>query len=989
MPPGGDPIKRQGLPMNTFGFELLRETALQEIGGTARLWRHAATGAELLSVINADENKCFGVTLRTPPPDSSGVAHILEHSVLCGSEKYPVREPFVELLKGSLQTFLNAFTFPDKTCYPVASTNLQDFYNLVDVYIDAVFHPRITEDIFRQEGWHVEAEAPDAPWTYKGVVYNEMKGAYSTPDSVLAEQSQQATFPDMVYALDSGGAPEAILGLTYENFKKFHATYYHPSNARFFFWGDDPEERRLEVLGRELSRYTSLPEAAVKASQVPLQPRRDMPRHLEIPYAAGEDEDRVLFTVNWLLCETADAETALMLEMLEHILEGLPGSPLRKALIESELGEDLTGVGLECDLRQMYYSVGLKGLAADAVPQAEMIIHETLAAMAEDGIDPEAVEAAVNSVEFDLRENNSGRFPRGLTAMIHSLSTWLYDGDPLAPLAWEAPLAAIKAKLAAGEKVFENALRTWFLNNEHRATVVLLPDHALGGTREAEEQARLDRIQATCDTEERAALTRETERLRAAQAAPDSPEALATIPGLELADLPAKNMLLPLEERRAGEMPFLLHDLDTSGVAYVNLLLPLHHVPEHLLPLVPLLGRALTEMGTQKRDFVRMGMHVAAKTGGIWASPFLATAWGSRAPLSYLAVGGKAVDDKVEDLFDILQETLLEPALMGAEDQRRRFGQMLLEAKARLEHGLLAAGHGAVSLRLRARHTVTGWLEELMGGITHLQAVRTLAQRVEDQWESVLADLRALYGLILQPQGAIFDCTASAATGTRVEALARQLGAALPRTTALDAPVSWACPVMPAAEAFIAPARINFVGKGANLHALGYKYHGSAQVILRHLRMGYLWERVRVQGGAYGAFCSLDRMSGAFVQASYRDPSVERTLEVYDGTADYLRAFRPDQRELTRAIVGAIGELDTHLLPDAKGAASLTRHLCGDTVELRQEMRDAILSTTERHFHDFAAVMAEAARVGDICVLGGSAAESAATAKGWSVQKML
>ena len=337
----------------------------------------------------------------------------------------------------------------------VASANLQDFYNLIDVYIDAVFHPRISEDIFRQEGWHVEAEDTKGPWTYKGVVYNEMKGAYSSPDSVLAEQSQQAIFPDMLYSLDSGGNPEVIPDLTYEAFRDFHSRYYHPSNARFFFWGDDPEEKRLEIVAEALQGYT----ARAVDSAVPLQPRRDTPRQVEVPYAATDGQKTALFTVNWLLGERGDVHQALLMEMLEHILEGLPGSPLRKALISSGLGEDTTGCGLETDLRQMYYSTGLKGVDPRKVQDAEMLIFETLADLAEDGIDPAAVEAAVNSVEFSYRENNSGRFPRGLSAMIQALSTWLYDGDPLAPLAWEGPLAEIKARLAAGEKVFENAIR--------------------------------------------------------------------------------------------------------------------------------------------------------------------------------------------------------------------------------------------------------------------------------------------------------------------------------------------------------------------------------------------------------------------------------------------------------------------------------------------------------------------------------------------------
>lgn len=366
------------------------------------------SGASLLSCCNKDENKVFGVSFRTPPEDSSGVAHILEHSVLNGSKKYPSKEPFVELLKGSLQTFLNAFTYPDKTCYPVASTNLQDFYNLVDVYLDAVFHPLITRATFEQEGWHIDAESPDAPLTYKGVVYNEMKGVYSSPDSILAEQAQQSLFPDTTYGLDSGGRPDAIPGLTYEQFKAFHASFYHPANGRFFFWGDDPEERRLELLNEVLKDF----ERIQVNSEVRLQPKFKNPHHIEVPYAVGEEENgepgKYMLTMNWKLPETTGVEENFALQMLDHILIGLPGSPLRRALIESGLGEDITGHGLENELREMFFSIGLRGVNGENIQDVEVLIMDTLCAIYEDGVLPEAVEAAVNSVEFALREKIPG-----------------------------------------------------------------------------------------------------------------------------------------------------------------------------------------------------------------------------------------------------------------------------------------------------------------------------------------------------------------------------------------------------------------------------------------------------------------------------------------------------------------------------------------------------------------------------------------------------
>ncbi len=970
--------------MQLHGFTLLTERSLRELGGTARLWKHDATGAQLLSVCNSDENKCFGVSFRTPPADSTGVAHILEHSVLCGSDKYPVKEPFVELLKGSLQTFLNAFTFPDKTCYPVASCNLRDFYNLIDVYIDAVFHPRISEDIFRQEGWHVEAETPNGPWSYKGVVYNEMKGAYSSPDSVLAEQSQQALFPDTLYSLDSGGNPERIPDLTYEAFHEFHSRYYHPSNARFFFWGDDPEDERLRLTAEALRGYSARP----VDSAVPLQARLDTPRQIEVPYAAARDEKRALFTVNWLLGERGDVRRALLMEMLEHILEGLPGSPLRKALIASGLGEDVTGCGLETDLRQMYYSTGLKGVAPGDVQKAELLIFDTLAQLAEEGIPREAVEAALNTVEFSYRENNSGRFPRGLAAMVQALSTWLYDGDPLAPLAWEEPLNELKARVAAGEPVFEQAIRECFLNNNHRATVILLPDAALGAARDAAEQARADKVQAGCDAAARAALVADTARLRAAQTAPDSPEALATIPALGLADLPRENAVIPREVEE-GPQTVLTHELPTRGIAYATLLLPLDNVPDALVPLLPLFARTLTETGTARRDFTALGAALAAKTGGLAADPLLGTTYGSRTPFAWLGVSGKAVYDKLPDLMALTREILLEPQ-RDADVLTERLRQMLLEDKARLEHGLQAAGHATVSARLRARFNGADALAERTTGLSYLTSVRGLLTRLEQDAPSVLADLETLRAAIVAGPGVVFDCTAEADGLTRATGLARQLLADLPAARPNAAAGPDATPLsLPAGEALIAPAQINYVGKAANLYDLGYAYHGSAAVILRYLRMGYLWEHVRVRGGAYGAFCTLDRLGGTLICASYRDPNVDETLASFDGMADFLRAFNPDRAQLTQAIVGAVGDLDAYLLPDAKGARSLARWLSRDAEEQRARMREEILGTTEKHFRDFAEVLTDAARAGAVCVLGGPKAEAAAAAHGWTTRRVM
>ncbi len=965
--------------MQKHGFTLVRDERLVETSGPVRLWRHEATGAEVLSVVNADENKCFGVSFRTPPADSTGVPHILEHSVLCGSEKYPVKEPFVELLKGSLQTFLNAFTFPDKTCYPVASTNLRDFYNLIDVYLDAVFFPLIPETVFQQEGHHVETEGPDAPLSFKGVVYNEMKGVYSSPDSVLAEQSQQAVFPDMTYGLDSGGNPACIPDLTYAAFKDFHTRLYHPSNARFFFWGDDPEEARLELLAPYLERFSRRD----VRSAVPLQPRLPGPRCVEVPFAAPEGEARGHVTVNWLLCESSDIEELFCLEMLEHILQGLPGSPLRRALIESGLGEDLAG-GLETELRQAFYSVGLRSIVPGTAGEVETLILDTLRDLADKGVPELAVEAALNSLEFDLRENNTGSFPRGLSAMLRSLTTWLHDGDPLAPLAWQKPLEAVKARLERREKVFETLIRRRFLDNPHRVRVTLVPDPELAARREAAEAARLERLAASLTPAGREELAAQTRRLIEIQQTPDSPEALATIPSLTTADLPRENTRIPSRADRAGKLETWNHDLDTSGILYATLALPLDGVPLDLMPLVPLFARSLTEMGTSRHDFAELGALTASRTGGIEAAPLFLSRRADRAPIARLLVSGKATADKLPDFFELLSEILLETRF----DDPERFMQMVLEERARCEQSLIPGGHAVVSTRLCAAHSAAGRLNELTGGVTYLERLRGLEERLRTDPEAVRTDLETLRRLVMRRSGTVLDLTADAATLGRAAATAADLGEALPDVGIPDADRIFA-PLPEGDEALLVPAQVNYVGKGANLYDLGWKEHGSAHVVARRLRMAWLWDQVRVQGGAYGAFCSLDRITGGLTQVSYRDPNVEKTLAAYDAGAAWLRDAHLSDRELDLAVVGAIGDLDAYKLPDAKGRTALLRRLIGDDEAGLQQLREEMLGTSRKDFARFADALDEAARAGRVCVLGGPAAEAAAENHGWKVTRLL
>jgi presequence protease len=964
----------------THGFELLREQKLSEINSTAQYFRHAATGAELVSLLNTDENKVFGVSFGTPPSDSTGVAHILEHSVLCGSRKYPIKEPFVELLKSSLNTFLNAMTFPDKTCYPVASQNLQDFYNLVDVYLDAVFHPRLTPQIFQQEGWHYELDTSDAPLAYKGVVFNEMKGNYSSPDGMLREWSQQSLYPDITYGLDSGGDPKRIPDLTYAQLKAFHARHYHPSNAKAFFYGDDDPEERLRLLDNYFREFERIDVDA----QVRLQPRFSAPKRLARTYAAGAPEEaeagaatpkESMISVNWMIDEITDIETALGFDILEHILIGNAAAPLYKALIDSGLGEGLAGGGLDDGLRQPMFSIGLKGIDPADAGKVETLIADTLDGLAGGGIDPLTVEASLNTVEFHLRENNTGSFPRGIAFMLRALRSWLHGRDPLTPLAFAAPLSAVKARVAGGERYFENLLRKHFIDNPHRTVVVLTPDREQAKREAKEEQAHLASVRAGMTAADIKAVVAETRALKELQERPDSPEALATIPTLKLSDLPRENKTIPIEVTSLRDTPVLYHNLPTSGIVYLDVGFDLHTLPAELLPYVPLFSRALVETGVGGDDFVRLAQRIGRSTGGIRPMRWTSTKVDGTGATAWLTLRAKALPDQTSEMLAIMLD-ILEHARL---DNRERFEQLVLEEKAALESRIVPAGSSYVDRRLRASYHEADWADEQMGGVSYLFFLRKLADDVTSNWDGVHAALERIRSRLVNRSIMVCNVTAEGAEWERLKPQLADFLGALPLAAAAAAP--WQIADFPRGEGLVMPTQVNYVGKGASLYREGIKPSGAHLVARAWLRTSWLWDKVRVQGGAYGGQCMFNRYSGDFTFVSYRDPNLLATLDIYDRTADFLRTADLGEAELNRNIIGTIGEVDTYRLPDAKGFASMQRHLIGDSDAARQQMREEILSTTAADIRKFGDAVAEVAAKGRIAVIGSEQAIEAANAE--------
>ena len=959
----------------THGFTLLDEREIPEINSLARRYRHARTGAELLSLINDDTNKCFGVSFFTPPADSTGLPHILEHCVLNGSRKYPVKEPFVELLKSSLKTFLNAFTGSDMTVYPVASQNHQDFYHLVDVYLDAVFFPNISERTLAQEGWHY-APADGGAFQFGGVVYNEMKGAYSSPGSLIGRYVQRSLFPDTIYQHDAGGDPAVIPQLTYAQFRAFHERHYHPANAQFYFYGDDDAEERLRLLDEFLADITR--EARPLAREIAPQPPFAAPTRQQQRYdgAPGSGYARL----SWALPALADdeaARAALNFAILAHILTGSAASPLRVALLESGLGEDLSGGSVDMHARQLSYSVGMKGVKDEDADKVAPLILSTLRRLADEGIDEKTVAASLNTVEFELREANTGGFPRGLAHFLAALSRWNYGGDPMTPLAFAAPLAEIQQQ-AAQPGYFEGHIRRWLLDNRHRSEVIMLPDAAVREELAAAEAGRLAAATAAMAESEKEAARERARELRRWQETPDTAEALATIPTLQRADLETRNREIPGEALDWPGARVLLHELPTNGIAYIDLAFDLRRLPAADLPWVSLLSRAMLGMDTAREDYVRLSQRIGQYTGGVSIQPYTARRLDDGQPAAWLIVRGKARPQRIGELCQIFRDILLTTRF----EDRERFRQLLLEQKGGKEASLIPAGHQVIHSRLKAQYSAADWAGEQLSGLEYLFALQELSERLDEAWPAVVERLQGVRERLLGGgAGFLLNVTTDAADWPALAGPLREFAESLPARA--DEQHDWRPALGARDEGLTLPAQVNYVGKAANLYALGHTLRGADLVALHLLRMGYLWEEVRVKGGAYGGFCAFDRHSGTLTYLSYRDPHIERTLAAYDAAAAHLRALPLDDAEVTRYVIGVIGQMDAYQLPDAQGYTALTRALTGDEAEARQQLRDEALAATAEQVRGFATVLEQARDAGSVVILGAEAAIANANEGEW------
>lgn len=973
-------------------FELISTDVVQEFGAYCTLYRHKQSGAELLSVSTDDDNKCFGITFRTPPTDSTGVPHILEHSVLCGSRKYKTKDPFVQLLQGSLQTFLNAFTYPDRTCYVVASQNTKDFYNLINVYADAVFHPRATNDpmVHAQEGWHLELEKMDEPLTYKGVVYNEMKGVYSSPDSLLQRDAQQSIFPDNTYGVDSGGNPVNIPDLSFEQFSDFHKKFYHPGNSRIFFAGDDDVAKRLEIMDEYLKDFGPSPESK-PASTIQWQKKTfDAPKKIRNPYPAGNDQPEThMIMVNWLVNDRPLTPVEeITVTALDHLLMGTSSSILYKTLMESGLGESITGGGLMSELLQGMFSVGLKGVKPEDVDKVEELVISTLQKVVDEGFTDDAIASSMNTIEFDMREFNTGSFPKGLSLMLGSMKEWIYDRSPTDALRFEEPLAELKKSIAeSGSKVFQDMAREFLLENSHRSTLEMYPSKTLEEEQLLDEKNRLAKVKESLSEEELQNIIDKTAELKKLQASEDSPEARATIPSLELSDLKREVTEYPIavsENEANSGVTVVRHELgSTSGIAYANLAVDVSGVALEDVPLLPLFTRIMLETGAGEYDSVALSRRIGTHTGGVSVSALIAgvnpegkdegVVTTGEHFVSKILLTGKATSDKTDEMFSIFDLVLRDANL----DAKAKIIEILKQAKSEKESTVQGSGHATSNARIRSRYNVIGYINEKMSGVSSLDTVKGLLDQAENDFPALLARLENIRNTILEKStcrdGMILDLTGDAAVFEKIQPSVENFLSNLPGDANAGKLPNFYSEVHPwvepikeemannapiADEGFVVPTQVSYVGKGGRLYDIGESISGSTAVVSRFLGTGYMWDNIRVIGGAYGGFCQFNPRDGVFSFLSYRDPNLAGSIDVYDNAADALLASAEDMENdpdaLTTAIIGAIADMDGALSPDQKGSVQFKRWLARESPEQRQKYRDEVLNTTPADFKVFA-----------------------------------
>ena len=955
-------------PNHLNAYEVLKEEELQDIHSKGWLLRHKKTGARVMLIENSDENKVFNIAFRTPPKNSTGVAHILEHSVLCGSREFPLKDPFVELVKGSLNTFLNAMTYPDKTCYPVASCNDRDFQNLMHVYLDAVFYPNIykKEEIFRQEGWNYHLEKKEGPLKYNGVVYNEMKGAFSSPDDVLEREIMNSLFPDTTYGCESGGDPVNIPDLSYEEFLDFHRQYYHPSNSFIYLYGNMDMEEKLEFLD---SHYLSAFDFLVIDSEIRDQEAFAQVKDIQKSYPVSEDEgeeDNTYLSYNMVVGEAADINLSLAFEVLDYALLSAPGAPLKQALLDAKIGKDIYG-SFEDGIKQTYFSIVAKGANLNQKEEFIKVIRDTLTKIAEEGIDKKAVTAGINYYEFRFREADFSSYPKGLMYGLDILSSWLYDDTkPFCEVQLLEGFEFLKKALEEG--YFEELIRKYLLDNTHGAILSLVPEKGLAAKRDKELEEKLENYRKSLSDEELTRMVEKTKALEAYQEAEEAPEALTCIPMLSREDIKKEITGLTNEEHHVEDSLFLYHDVCTNGIGYADLLFEIHDFDVDTVHYLGLLKSVLGAVDTENYTYGELFNEVNARTGGIaYGIEVFDDAQDTDAFRAMFAVRGKALYPEMDFMFSMIREVLTTSKL----DDIKRLYEIIARVRSRAQASLASAGHSTAVLRGASYASPMAAFQDEMAGIGYYQFIEKLEKDFDSCKDEIVKNLRKVMEEVLRPENFCVSYTGERESLDVVKAQAAGIKKVLFNGQKPE-PVKQA-PCIKKNEAFKTSGQVQYVAQNGNFRKKGLEYTGALEILKVILSYDYLWINLRVKGGAYGCMSGFKRNGESFL-VSYRDPHLKRTLEVYQGVPDYIRAFEADEREMTKYIIGTISNKDVPRTPQMQGSISKTAYFSNVTEDMLQKERNQILGAQKEDIQKLAALVEAVLSDDQICVVGSETA---------------
>lgn len=955
---------------NLSAYEIIINKHIEEVNSDAYLFKHKKTGARIVVLSNDDDNKVFNIGFRTPVTDDTGVPHIIEHTVLCGSDKFPVKEPFMELVKGSLNTFLNAMTYPDKTVYPVASYNDKDFKNLMHVYMDAVFHPNIykEENIFKQEGWHYELDSKEDDITINGVVYNEMKGVFSSVDGTASRVSLQSLFPDNGYSSESGGDPDFISELTYQQYLDFHRKYYHPSNSYIYLYGDMDVEERLEWMDREyLSKYDYLQVDSEIHKQKSFQKPCFVTKDFAISDSEKEEESAVLIS-NFVIGDSLDVELNIAFQILDYAIMKIPGAPLKQVLIDAKIGKDIIG-SYEDDILQPVYSISAKYANEKDAEKLNQIIDETLEKIVANGIDKKALRAGLNSLEFSTKEADFGGFPKGLIWGLNLMSTWLYDeNDPFSSL--ETNQIFDKLRKVIDTDYFENLIKKYLLNNKHRSIVVMSPKKGLTEKNESKLAEELKKLKDSMTEEELDQLINDTKALKQYQETPSTEKELETIPLLEIEDIEKNPKPFIYQEEKLPKFTAIYNKLFTNGIGYLDIGFDFGTLPMEYVPYVGLFKYVLSFMDTD-RKYTELNTDIDMNLGGLLFSSGIYVNSKERTARYQVEVHTKAMNDKLEKAVNIINEIITKTDF--TDDKRLK--EILEETKSRLNKKIIQSGNIASRMRAVSDYSEDYYIREQTSGIAFYKFVENILNNYETCKEEVMQKLSDTVKFIFRKDNMIINFAGSRESYEKVKTYIEKLHDCMYEPTDFKPNFDgWKFEPTTKNEGFITSGQVQYVSRCGNYKEdASEPFDGSMQVLSNIMSSEYLWNNIRVLGGAYGCGCSVTR-SGDVLFSSYRDPNLKRTSDVYLNAPEYIENFDASEREMRKYIIGTISNMDTPMSAADRSGREFTQYMSGTNYEMLKKEREDVLSTDASKIRSLAPKFKKALDKNHICVVGGKSA---------------